>query len=194
MKAAGILCRHGDKILLVQKNYTLAFAHFIVGFYKTPKDGHALLQSITKTEKDLLINTGVSGLAIQYFGAKTNIQHFNDLLKYLGVTTIAEQLNKMTITRTEPNWEIPKGKKKDNESDFDCAKRELVEETGVLLAYNHKITRDGIWGNTHYYLVDIKDTPDNLCPFDKKEIKNVSWFDYLPAVTYETKSVIQAFL
>lgn len=92
----------------------------------------------------------------------------------------------------EPEWGFPKGKKNENEGDFDCAKREFFEETNIQLNnlkfLNHppiveKFLADNLQEYTHiYYLAQC---PEGLnLNIDKEnynqisEISQLSWFTY----------------
>lgn len=187
MKSAGILCRKDNKILLIQKKYSLAFAHFIVGYYQSSKHGKQLLKRITKAEKESLMVNDLTDLCARYFGCKTNPKKYNELIEYLG-KPLNEYLKNIKIEREEVEWEIPKGKQEDGENDFDCAKREFIEETGIILD-EYKITSDVTLYNTHYYLIDIDQNVKSF-NWDTKEVKKIEWFDYIPDISDRTYEII----
>ena len=188
MKSAGILCRKSEKILLIQKKYTLAFAHFIVGYYKTPLNALQLLNQITKSEKELLMTEEISELSVRYFDCKSNLSTYNELINYLGMP-LNTYLTELKITRQDPDWEIPKGKKNLNESDFECAKREFKEETGVIID-NDQIVGECYDKNTHYFMIDVGENVKTSDEKDPKEIKKIEWFNYIPKVSNDTFKII----
>jgi 8-oxo-dGTP pyrophosphatase MutT (NUDIX family) len=58
---------------------------------------------------------------------KKGKEHFNLLIKY-----IIPQINhRINIIYDNPEWGFPKGKRNNNESNLECAKREFQEETGL---------------------------------------------------------------
>ena len=47
-------------------------------------------------------------------------------------TYILPQIShKINISYNYPEWGFPKGRKNENETNLDCAKREFIEETGL---------------------------------------------------------------
>ena len=50
----------------------------------------------------------------------------------------------------EPEWGIPKGRRKNKESNFDCANREFCEETG-LSRLNYEILKPYCLYLSHYW-------------------------------------------
>ncbi len=96
----------------------------------------------------------------------------------------------------EPEWGFPKGKKNENESDFECAKREFFEETNVpidkLQFHNvqplvEKFIADNLQEYIHIYYV--AQCPSELeLSFDKNndnqllEISNIKWFTFEKAM------------
>jgi 8-oxo-dGTP pyrophosphatase MutT (NUDIX family) len=96
----------------------------------------------------------------------------------------------------EPEWGFPKGKKNENETDFDCAKREFYEETNVLsdnlkfinqTPIEERFVADNLQEYVHiYYLAEC---PANLeLRVDPKnehqilEVSNIKWFCYDEAI------------
>lgn len=77
-------------------------------------------------------------------------------------------------------WGFPKGYmtrlEQYNREYFKCAKRELLEETGIDLR-THRHTKYGtiIIGNKLFYVIEIKRNIVSCLPFDRHEIKMTKW-------------------
>lgn len=117
--------------------------------------------------------------------------------------------NKKTILVETPEGHLsyPKGKyekKKDN-SIFDCAVRELEEETGITINMI-KIIPDLILSeftpqgncNIQYFVCELSSS-FNQFNFDTEEIKSVMWFDFddinnLPNLKQQRKDVFNNLL
>ena len=123
--------------LMIQRKNSLSFMEFIKGNYKSMDFSkiNTLIQSMTKEEHAILncANFDIIWEKIwfqsnnkntkEYIDAKTNF----DIL--LQKNILKELLNNNTKYIAEPEWGFPKGRKKQNELDIDCALREFTEET-----------------------------------------------------------------
>jgi 8-oxo-dGTP pyrophosphatase MutT (NUDIX family) len=77
-------------------------------------------------------------------------------IKKAGMVILNLNATKILLIRSGSFWGCPKGKVKNNESIPDCAVREVLEETGLLLSVdsdNSKIKLDG----TTYFVKFIKE-------------------------------------
>lgn len=84
----------------------------------------------------------------------------------------------LVLGRTSLLWSLPKGHRKYNESSFECAMRELFEETGIIIDRTdlnfsnlpYKRLKVG-----RYYLLEF---PEEVTPYpqDPKEIMAAQWF------------------
>ncbi|KGR00938.1 mRNA-decapping enzyme subunit 2 [Candida albicans P57072] len=99
-----------------------------------------------------------------------------------GVALFNKDLNKVVLVKgTESNsWSFPRGKISKDESDIDCAVREVEEETGFncrhLIDENDCIERNIRGKNYKIYLV--KNVPeDTLFEAPTYEISQIKWFD-----------------
>lgn len=90
----------------------------------------------------------------------------------------------------EPEWGFPKGRRNNQEKDYETAVREFSEETGVLSRYLRNIQNiypfeENIMGSNYksykhkYYLMCI-DYGDSLktVPFEKGEVSKAEWKTY----------------
>lgn len=77
-------------------------------------------------------------------------------------------------------WNLPAGHLEINETIFDGAKREILEETGCnveltgFLQISHRVFKDKIFVG---FMFSAKLTDEHI-NFDKYEILNVRWFSY----------------
>jgi len=75
--------------------------------------------------------------------------------------------------RGSQKWSFPKGHKHRSESSFNCAKRELCEETGII-APNSYVGYYKMKGG-EYFVCNV-DTDVDICINDTVEIDKVEWF------------------
>jgi 8-oxo-dGTP pyrophosphatase MutT (NUDIX family) len=120
------------KSLIVRRNYTYNYIHLIKGLYELEIE--TIIKSInlltvdeyinltTKTFDELWIN--VNGNNNLYEKSK---EKFNILINHI----LPQVENKINITYNNPEWGFPKGKKNNNETNIECARREFYEETGL---------------------------------------------------------------
>lgn len=77
-------------------------------------------------------------------------------------------------------WSFPKGCIETGETAFDCAIRELEEETGVKLNNStDKLINTYLYNNTQLYSYSSNRDSIDVCINDNKEISKIRWFtDY----------------
>jgi len=75
--------------------------------------------------------------------------------------------------RLSKKWSFPKGHCKRQETDFDCAKRELFEETGLIVETNHTSYHKLKGGS--YFVFPVSGRPSAIFT-DHKEIETVQWW------------------
>jgi ADP-ribose pyrophosphatase YjhB (NUDIX family) len=77
--------------------------------------------------------------------------------------------------RNSNKWSFPKGHREEGEDGLTCAKREMLEETGITLTGPPLFTYYLKGGQ--YYLFELDH--DILTPLDNTEIDKVAWFSLL---------------
>lgn len=83
-------------------------------------------------------------------------------------------LNKFSFLKGEHKWGFPKGHRHEGEKIFQCAKREIREETGLNLP--NKVFKKKIYiYNTVYYVIFLDYDYNEFNIFDKNEIAKVEW-------------------
>lgn len=84
----------------------------------------------------------------------------------------------LVLGRLSMLWSLPKGHRKSQESSFQCALRELHEETGIVVDQTHLNFSDLPYKRLkigRYYLLDFPEEVQPR-PLDQKEIVSAQWF------------------
>jgi 8-oxo-dGTP pyrophosphatase MutT (NUDIX family) len=189
-----------DKIrfLLVCRKHSLNYIHFIRGLYDENN-----IEEI-KTIFSLMSNDEIK---------KINTCNFDYLWKNVWNKTANKKIyqkeytlskNKFNILKENgtiddlcsigseydsPEWEIPKGRKNNNETNIDCGIREFYEETGVDsesydILYNLYSIQDDFIGTNgvkykHVFYIGINKESDNKINLDniksKNEVSKLKW-------------------
>lgn len=201
-------------LLLIQRKDTIGFIDFIRGQYELYNLNYVrkLLSIMTKKEHELLLNKSFVYLWNHIWSSNNEIEKPQIRKKYKREFTIAKKKfyrlsngilfnNKKKISLStlinesssynEKEWEFPKGKRYNNESDIDCAKREILEETKLIseedyeLYSRERIVSDFIGQNNKmyryiYYIAEIKNmytlSKKNYNTFQKQEISDIMLF------------------
>lgn len=206
--------KHNVFYLMVQRKDSLCYTEFIRGKYdvKNIKYIRKLLENMTSIEHEKIKNND-----FDYLWSSMWINNSNNMLKeYVNSQNKFKQIKngyqlrskddviidvnlKMLLgsnrTMNENEWEFPKGRRKINEKDINCASREFEEESGInkssiVLEDNCKQYEEIFIGknnlryrNIFYLAMYSKNNLDDV--FFKqsnvdqvKEIKDVQWYDY----------------
>jgi 8-oxo-dGTP pyrophosphatase MutT (NUDIX family) len=87
----------------------------------------------------------------------------------------------------EPEWGFPKGRRNNNETDYDCAIREFCEESGYamekvkpiqnVIPYEEIFTGSNYLSYKHKYFLAYMDYNDTLVmdKYQRTEVSNMSW-------------------
>jgi 8-oxo-dGTP pyrophosphatase MutT (NUDIX family) len=84
----------------------------------------------------------------------------------------------LVLGRLSYLWSLPKGHRKSQESSFQCALRELWEETGISVDQTNLNFSDLPYKRLkvgRYYLLEFPEVIQP-CPRDEKEIVSAQWF------------------
>ena len=71
-------------------------------------------------------------------------------------------------------WSFPKGHRELNETPFECAKREIYEETGLIV--DDLNNKKAIFISIYYYFNIDFETELTPNPIDLNEVKDIKWF------------------
>jgi ADP-ribose pyrophosphatase YjhB (NUDIX family) len=104
-----------------------------------------------------------------------NNSNMEDKPQVYGAIFITPQ-SKILVVKGKPTgkWSFPKGHPNENESPFDCAKRETFEEVNLELPRNYE--RLLFLATGSYYLVRSPELVTKLK--DKNEILEIRWMTY----------------
>ena len=93
---------------------------------------------LTKSEYEKIMSSEFDELWADIWGKngfKTNFineyNHAKEQMRFLKNYIIPQIQHKINITFEKPEWGFPKGKRNNDETNLECAKREFEEETGL---------------------------------------------------------------
>lgn len=193
--------------LMVRRKHTLGFVEFMRGKYSIENADYLkrIYSIMTMDERIRISELDFDTLWDELWINKTKKQYFNEYdnskrkfyrLK-MGMVINDEYIDLKEINNIikceyiEPEWGFPKGRRNLHESDFDCAKREFEEETGLSNA-EYKITGEttfceSFFGTNNiryrhiYYIAKLTNYSHEFI-IDKNnysqysEIGDISWF------------------
>jgi 8-oxo-dGTP pyrophosphatase MutT (NUDIX family) len=198
------------KYLMIQRRDSLGFVELMRGKYQTDDFRYITtqLKGMTKKERNRFLTLsfnelwsqlwGIDSTSTQYRSEKEISRQKFESLRVNGV--LDESENRKTLgevfEQMGPGWEtpeygFPKGRRDPNETERDCALRELWEETGlrkedIKVIENCEPLQETFFGSNRvhychkYVLAYIK--PDVEVSFDpanehmKREIGDLGWF------------------
>jgi 8-oxo-dGTP pyrophosphatase MutT (NUDIX family) len=198
---------NGVKYLMIQRKDTLGFVEFMRGKYNIEniKYIYKIFEIMTEKERNVIESNDFDEIWNTLWMNKTIKQYRNEYdvskkkfnkLKN-GVKVDNEHLDLKKINRDTkcywktPEWGFPKGRRNLKESDYNCANRELKEETGIkgteYQIYNDiKPLEEVFLGSNNirykhiYYLGKANDDcsliVDNNNIEQITEISNIAWF------------------
>lgn len=207
---------HSLRYLMIQRKYTPEYIELLRGRYylNNELDYQYLVLLIMDTsmiERDYILQHDFEYLwthVWQWIGTSEQMQRIQrdyrdcrdkferlkngDHFQQHGFLSFQSLFQKITTHKIEPDWEFPKGKRRMNESDQQCAIRECCEETSLQakdfdLQYHIVPFKENFTGvnrinycNT-YYLAMLTTDPKPLY-YDpshheqNKEIRKIGWF------------------
>jgi len=181
-------------LLMIRRKHSFSYVEFLRGkfsindtqyihnlFSKMTKEEIEKIQKInnfTNLRKDLGMENKKKYYKNEYEMAEMK---FNYLLKLNILEPIINNILKNEVTNSEPEWEIPKGKRQNRETDLQCAMREFSEESGInvncLRIFKNVLPLEEIYTGTNginykntYFFAELIDLQDKL--FHKNEFIN----------------------
>ena len=171
--------------LFVQRKNTIGFIEFIFGKYniKNKEYLNGIFKRMTYKEYEFIKLNNFKRCWKHIYNRKNypfNLENKYNLFKKI------YNLNDFIINYQETEWEFPKGRRNNNESDLECAKREFVEETNIdlddILITNNRIEEKYISNNNnkyrHIYYIGYLKNNISLQKKPCREILRVSWMNY----------------
>tara|TARA_B110000208_G_C11757674_1_gene425743 strand:- start:1225 stop:1920 length:696 start_codon:yes stop_codon:yes gene_type:complete len=179
-----------NKYLLIQRKNSIAFNEFIFGKYSlNSPDYIKRLFNRMSTEEMEILKTQHDYKKLWnriYFNNNYNKNIINKFYNFL--KKYKNFINDFTIIENqECEWEFPKGRRNNNESDLECACREFTEETNIDISNirltNHKFYEEFVSTNNNtylhvYYLAYLKNTDLILSKKSCYEVHQIKWFNY----------------
>jgi 8-oxo-dGTP pyrophosphatase MutT (NUDIX family) len=187
--------------LMIRRKNSFGFIDFMRGKYNLNNIQHIqdIIDEMSIIEKNRIMNDdfkniwkdtwGYNKLSNQYKYEESISNKKFELLKN-GLNNKLSLLNMIKNSNTnwsETEWEFPKGRKNNNESDIDCALREFEEETGIsknyLILVNNLLPFEEMYIGTNYksykhkYFLCYVDNKINLSidNFQKSEVSCIEW-------------------
>ena len=174
--SAGIIIFSNDfqRVILIRKRFTYSYFDFVIGKYNRTNKSYLikLFNNMTVAEKLIILSlnfeqiwyhifltTEKSNDYYKYYTKFYNAFLLNDNIKLLKSLIISSNNNTSLL------WEPPKGRKKNKESNVNCAIREVTEETKINqdlykiipnYKYKRSIVENGVKYNTIYYVAKYK--------------------------------------
>ena len=198
-----LLFTNDKKLLMIQRKDSISYIEFIRGKYKLGDDTYILrlLDTCSTGEIDLIRTFSFDKLwANLWFPNRSNkkqtermINEYNkSKVKFnkLKGTNLESLVNKSKCKYKTPEWEFPKGRRSNRESNLKCAIREFEEETdlksneyiildNVIPISEVYIGSNGVTYKHVYYIATYKGNRDLSINLDKyeqySEIGDIQW-------------------
>lgn len=130
---------NNTEYLMVRRKFTYNYIYIIRGMYDLNLE--MIIKSInllTKSEYEKIVSSNFDDLWTDIWGKngfKTNFlneyNHAKEQMRFLRNYILPQISHKINITFDHPEWGFPKGKRNNDETNLECAKREFEEETGL---------------------------------------------------------------
>jgi 8-oxo-dGTP pyrophosphatase MutT (NUDIX family) len=165
-----ILFNDKKEIVMIEKHDSISYIEFIRGKYATDNLNYIqlLIDRMSLPEKGKIIKLSFKELWNDIWYSEYNSREYDkSKLKYNIIKgNLKNCINNSSKEYEYNEWEIPKGRRNQNESNKECAIREFMEETNIT---------------DEYY-----DIYDNIIPFEEEYIgsnnikyKNIYYLSYL---------------
>ncbi len=198
------------EVLLIQRRDSLGYVDLLRGKYSVNDADYIRKQihGMTDKERQKLLTTDFDTLWAEMWGSESTDLHYkkdkensrNKLMAIReGITldvsgnsaNLQDFVDQCTVHWETPEWGFPKGRRDGNETDLECALREMQEETGltsedICIVHNLEPLNETFFGSNHvhychkYYIVYVPDgsqvqyQADN--PHMRREIGGIGWF------------------
>jgi 8-oxo-dGTP pyrophosphatase MutT (NUDIX family) len=111
-----------------------------------------------------------------------------------GIVLVNKHFNKILIIFQNESlkWGLPKGHMDDNEfmckAYFECAKRELLEETGIMInTHKHRKIGTFVIRDKLFYILQLLKDINIRKPIDTTEIGDIKWLPITDIINFMNK-------
>lgn len=201
--------------LIIRRKETLGYIDFMRGKYSIQNKDYIMnmIKQMTNKEKEQLRCKDFNLLWKNIWGASANNSQYkseeiNSREKYHslvhGVKLYNDYYNLDDLINAslvypqweEPEWGFPKGRRNNQENDFDCAVREFSEETGYsadklvflqnVLPYEEIFTGSNYKSYKHKYFLMYMNYEDtlNMGQYQTSEVSMIAWKSYDECIQY----------
>ena len=197
-----------NKFLLIQRTHTIAFSEFIFGKYSLDNPDYIknLFKRMSYKELNILKTKPNYNILWQKIYDCNNYNYSKNSKYEKFLKKYNNFIDDLEIDYSvECEWEFPKGRRNNDESDLVCACREFKEETNIdisdiqikNLKFYEKFKSSN--NNTYlhiYYLAYLKDSHLILNKKPCSEIYQIKWFTYNESIkqirdySFEKKKVL----
>ena len=201
----GILCIDKDKVLMIQRKDSLSYIEFLRGKYDIYDSKYLvkLFNGCSLEERDNIKNLSFDELWIKLWFSldpkkqtERMIKEYNtskEKFNILKNNNLNELLDSCDTNYTTPEWEFPKGRRNNRETNIKCATREFEEETDltdkeyILLDNVAPLSEEYIGSNgvryKHiYYIAFYKGSRELKINTEKyeqyTEISDIAWLSF----------------
>lgn len=193
------------KYLMIQRKDSLGFIEIIRGKYKLTDIDYIKyhIAAMTKSEQQKLLNNDFEVLWNNLWGIpkEQSLNYKNDkeaakekfekLQKGIDTISLEELIKEVQTKWDTPEWGFPKGRRDPRETEYDCALRELKEETSIsekdiLFIQNLEPLSETFFGSNHVhychkYFIFLYNSDKDVV-YDQKnthmlqEIGDIGWY------------------
>ena len=201
----GILCIDKDKVLMIQRKDSLSYIEFLRGKYGIYDSKYLvkLFNGCSLEERDNIKNLSFDELWIKLWFSldpkkqtERMIKEYNTSKEQFNIlknNNLNELLDSCDTNYTTPEWEFPKGRRNNRETNIKCATREFEEETDltdkeyILLDNVAPLSEEYIGSNgvryKHiYYIAFYKGSRELKINTEKyeqyTEISDIAWLSF----------------
>jgi ADP-ribose pyrophosphatase YjhB (NUDIX family) len=182
--------RKDIKFLLIQRKHSLSYIEFLRGKYDENNIDKVtnMFELMAEKEVENIKNNDFDYLWNNLWKETAKFKSFLKEMvlsknKFIHLKN-NNIINKLKSKYFEPEWGFPKGRRTKYENNYECAHRELVEETNLLnyMQFDRIGTIEETFNGTdnnlykHIYYIAGSDEDELTTNFDNYEVDNIGWF------------------
>jgi|SaaInlStandDraft_5_1057022.scaffolds.fasta_scaffold03320_2 8-oxo-dGTP pyrophosphatase MutT (NUDIX family) len=191
------------KFLLIQRKHSLNYIHFVRGLYNEYEFNELkhIFSYMSKNEIEFIKNNNFETIWNNLWKKTAKKKNYHkeykqsyNKFKFIIENNYLTKLYNIGSIYDYPEWEIPKGRKNNNESNINCAIREFYEETNISqneYEIKNNITNIhddfvGTDGNKYkniFYIGFYKKKMNNIIFTNNNEINETRWCSWDEAIT-----------